>query len=287
MGKIVITGTNGYLGHFVARHFESMNQQVVRLNRIDAKDLVSRNFYDVRHIKGSSNKSLILTGFPSDPITASNYEEIISKTVCGALNLGLLLSDFGLERVIIMGSYWQEPDGQAYYPLNYYATCKQLLEIAMSALVLKGIDVYVLHLGDVYGPKDSRQKLIPELIRNRKEKKHFYLRSPESRISPIWVSDVVGAIEALLQLEKNERAEYKTYSCLGEYTYSVIEVVNLFEKTFGKIHGEITIADVRDKKLPIVAAESRHPRPPHWIPKVTLEQGLNYLKISEFDYLTS
>lgn len=281
MDKIAITGANGYLGHFVSTHFESMGQQVVKINRNNAPDSVSRNFYEVEQIDCSSIKSLILAGFPPSSITSSNYAEIIRNSICSALNLGLHLSGFGLERIVIIGSYWQEPTGQAYYPFNYYATCKQLLEITMSALVLNGVDVRVLHLGDVYGPNDTRQKLIPELIRAHRENKKPLLRSPESKMSPIWVYDVVDAIQALLQIERSPTIEYRVYSGLGEATYSVAEVAKLIEETFGNFHRGIAIAENYEKKGVTLIPQSRYPRPFNWKPTVSLEQGLTFLKTYE------
>ena len=103
-----------------------------------------------------------------------------------------------VKKVIFSGSYYQD-----IYPKkkNSYIESKNISEKLFQDLSNKiNIQSTSLHFGDIYGPFDNREKLIPFLLKNENKKVVHFTSNGMTPFSPLHIKDAINAIKSEMKL---------------------------------------------------------------------------------------
>jgi nucleoside-diphosphate-sugar epimerase len=175
-------------------------------------------------------------------------------------------------KVIFIGSYWQESSGTSDKPLNNYTSAKQLVEEYIASTFKGDCRGASLHLADVYGPNDFRNKLIPTLIENWKFGRLTRINNSSAPFAPIHVDDVVEAIR-IEALETNITS-FHIHSISPEQIFTVKDFVQTFIQIFPEAKIEFDAGQNSDS----IMEYSAHSFPGEWSPKIDLRTGLQELR---------
>ena len=89
-------------------------------------------------------------------------------------------------------------------PENYYALTKILFKKTMSFYnkIYKNKIFINLYIGDTFGPKDTRKKILPEIIKNYKKNKKTTVFTKKLKLNILHVNDVINGIKLLIKKSK-------------------------------------------------------------------------------------
>jgi nucleoside-diphosphate-sugar epimerase len=102
-----------------------------------------------------------------------------------------------------------------------------------------------LHLGDVYGSDDHREKLIPFLLKNENEKTIYFDSDGEDLFFPIHVNDINTQIFKLLENHDEDNQHENKY--LVNNVIKIKDFITLFRKVRNKNFEPIFNMDKRNK----------------------------------------
>ena len=143
----------------------------------------------------------------------------------------------GVKNFINTGTFWQHYQGETYNPVNLYAATKQAFEdIIHYYRESCQIRAVTLKLFDVYGPKDTRDKLFTLLAKTFKTGEALALSPGEQLLDFVYIDDVVEAfIRAADLLHTNSDDTRKpSYAVSSSQPISLKEVVGLYQSLAGK-----------------------------------------------------
>lgn len=248
MSRILVIGVNGYLGSHVLKHFERKDFEVWRgvrgksaqakpgeKNTIYLEDQVNEN-----HSFESEFACVILCGSPDNSLIEKNPIEYLTESVFKPYIWLSGLTRFNIKQIIWVGSFWQEPLGNGYKCTNLYSASKQAMQDLLASFVLQGIHVNVIHLGDLFGPRDRRQKLIPTLIKSITENQQLLIHNPEHVMRPIWYLDVLEGFEYLVKKCEKQKPGFEIHSMVGPEIIQVKSVVATVMEALGGERSLIT-----------------------------------------------
>jgi nucleoside-diphosphate-sugar epimerase len=168
--------------------------------------------------------------------------------------------------VISTMSYFQFENGEE-RPHSLYAATKQAFsEIASYYRDRKELDVREVILFDTFGPRDTREKLIPRIVASIDRGEPMSMGNSSQPIDLLFVDDVVEGLIAASRGHAFERTALRS-----RRTLTVAEIVAAFEQVSGR---ELTKA--YDDSVPpndLVDRVGRWPAPPGWVPATELEEG--------------
>lgn len=128
----------------------------------------------------------------------------------------------GVHRLLHMSAIGVSPDG-----LSRYQQSKGEGEAAVREAQGEDLQVTIFRPSVIYGQGDSFLNLFAELLTWSPV---LPLGSPEARIQPIWVGDVVRAFAASLE---NPATHGQSYDLCGPQAYTLLELVEYVRATLG------------------------------------------------------
>lgn len=287
MKTYLVTGANGYVGsNLVERLIQQGNQAIClvrkssRLNLLDPSNpKVKLYYYDERveslyKIFQSHKIDAVfhLAAISQYKINPNQINDLIVANITLGTQLLELMADSGVKTFINTGSYWQHlNDAKDYEPVCLYAATKQAFEAIIDYYVqIKKIEAITLKLFDVYGPKDSRNKILQLLYSAAISEKAVSLSPGEQLLDLVYIDDVIDAYcQALNIATKEQHLKY----FVGSFIYHTLqEIVEIYQTILGKnipvIWGSLAY------RLREVMAPCKGEPLPNWQAKTTLEKGL-------------
>lgn len=284
MRRILLTGSSGYLGGELKNFLESRNHEtwigrhdsITSRIRFTQKSVMLSNIEEEMEDLQINFTDLVLCGTPNLPNSDADLLQYFDEAVLLPYQWVSKLANRGLKRVIFIGSYWQEPEGNGFLPSNVYSLAKQSLQYLLSVFSNLEIRVDIVHLGDLYGPNDHRTKLIPEVIRKITKLEKVLVEHPNYIMRPVYLSDVLCGLESLL-LEENDMSDnLAIHSMLGPEKLRVEEVVGKIFEVFGA--DKKLIVTSRDSSTSPYSGQSQYSFPVKDYEFINLEYGINSLK---------
>jgi nucleoside-diphosphate-sugar epimerase len=294
--SVVITGSTGFVGsnfstfllnkgykvHLIVRNHPS------ELNLEWNRDQVSVFVYDgnihalIEYFKNVKPKFVVhLASY----FVAEHNSEQIDKLVSSNLQFGLHLLEAMKEAnvgfLINTGTSWQHFENSSYNPVCLYAATKQAFESLIEYYIQSvGLKVITLKLFDTYGENDKRPKLINTLCKLAVENGELKLSSGEQMLNFVHIDDVCEAFFKALQiLEKMHSPEHRSYAVKHDNSYSLKEVVGMFENVHGcKLN--IVWGGRAYRKREVMTLWSSGLSVPGWEAKISLADGFSRLKIN-------
>ncbi|MDI6655459.1 MAG: NAD(P)-dependent oxidoreductase [Candidatus Hydrothermarchaeota archaeon] len=271
--KILVTGGTGFIGSYLTEELRKLNYDIKILTQerlkgrqyipgdIRDEDLDLKGYNVIYHLAALSNP-----GFCED-----NKGLAWDVNVNGTLNLLEKLEKgqkiiFTSSAHVYGGSSNPHSEDEPLNPPDFYGltkkTAEELIEYCSEK---KGFAYTILRFFNIYGPKQSKGFLIPDIIEKYRAGGEIKIINPEAKRDFVYISDaVVALVEAI-----NARGIYNIGSGRGtriEDIYSLIKkeicTKNVIENVI-KRNEDALIADATKAEKEL-----------GWKPKVGLREGI-------------
>jgi len=203
-------------------------------------------------------------------------------------NLNLTINALELARkwkakVIYMSSYFYGApqyipvdENHPLAPHNPYAQTKYLSEELCKAYHRDfGVPVIAFRLFNIYGPGQTGNLLIPEILEKIKAGGSILLKDPRPKRDYIHINDVISAIMA--GIHSNDMG-FNIFNLGTGNSYSVHDLVSLI-KSYSKIDFKVEFSNEfrKGEVLDSVADISRAKNILNWVPQIHLDYGIKTL----------
>lgn len=164
------------------------------------------------------------------------------------------------------------------FPLDIYGLTKLTGEHLLRKFNLEtGIDTIVCRFFNAFGPNETNPHLIPEIENQLREGfRTIKLGNITPKRDFIHTHDMAAAVKKLIELEK---IGYDTFNLGRGIEYSVLEIVEAFERQLGeKIYIEVDPARVRKvEREHLLADVSKLKKKTGWEPEWGIDEGIRDL----------
>jgi nucleoside-diphosphate-sugar epimerase len=213
MATCLITGSTGFIGTAATRQFAAAGWSVHTLNRRPIPPAGATGV--VQHAYDGTFSDVVTAFRECQPdvvihlathYVAAHAPHDLEPLVHANIELGIQVLEAmhaaHCSRMVTAGTAWQHygvQDG-SYRAANLYAATKQAFEdIARWYCDARKVAVTSLHLGDTFGPNDSRPKIFAALEAASRTGEPLELTAGEQQLDPLFVEDAVNAIEVAVQ----------------------------------------------------------------------------------------
>lgn len=241
---VLLTGASGFIGRHLFNVLNDRNYEVIPVTNVGTTEGVPCNLLDKiwsSHLITTFKPTLLIhaawdvtSGYRDNP---NNVEWLASS-----FELLKLFYDNGGRRAITIGSCFEydtyyEYDGvcKPYYtprnPENLYGICKNaLFEIANEYTRSKSLSYAHARLFYLYGPGESKGRLVPNLINGMLKNEKVKLGSGQQIKDFLYVTDVANAIVDVLSNTVIGPVNIGSGEgiTLGDIAY---KIANIFEKS--------------------------------------------------------
>jgi dolichol-phosphate mannosyltransferase len=299
--KILVTGANGFVGANLCRYFASFGYEVYGLVR-NASD--NRKLDSIKHnlnivklgefkvdnlhsLFKSINPDVVFNAIGADQKDFLNdYEGNWNSNFITLVKLVSALRDIPLDRFVHAGSSFEYGNvSSAPSLLKETLECNPVSDYGISKLMqseylkyaskLYSLPITVLRIFNVYGPYESKKRLIPQVILNALKDDKIIILNPNIARDFIYMDDVNAAFHA--SIKKPSEALYSVFNIGTGKSTSVLDIVkHVVSITKSKSEIEYGKGDLRpENKLSSPFADiSLANRDLDWMPSYSVEDGL-------------
>ena len=278
MNKILITGASGFIGKHLIPKLINEGFEVIEINRKDgdvANEITWEKFPQSDLVIHLAGKSFVPDSWqdPGTFIKCNLLGTVSALNYCRKHNAGLIfLSSY------LYGNptYLPIPENAPLLDANPYALSKHLAEDVCQFFSRNfNIDITIFRPFNVYGPYQSRDFLIPSIIRQIKNNEPIKVKDLEPKRDYIYINDLVSAIIAAVKNHKG----FHIYNMGSGTSYSVKELINEIQSVMGS-QLDVYSEEVRrkDEIMDTIADISLAGKELGWTPKWTLAEGLMEMK---------
>lgn len=247
---IGLSNSNSYLGFSLSKYLSSSAEHTCIV--ATPTDLIS----NPKLINLEDIQVYIYLDHPSRTLLQENHIEYFQEACMKPLKVAVELSKYKVSKFLYIGSHWQEPNGSGYQYRNNYALSKQVCQNLLEGIATDEFKVAVLHLFDVYGENDFRNKTLSRLYAGELNIEELQLENPLNWVSPIHITDAVKGIFAAASI-MNSDPTFTIYSIAGPNRFRMRDLQAIDQVFDEDPHAK---SDIK--------ALSRYPAPHGWKPKV-------------------
>jgi nucleoside-diphosphate-sugar epimerase len=288
VNTVLVTGATGYIGSQLAERLLSSGMEVNLLVRktSEAKILETLNgcvihLYD----KEDEIKDIVfkvqpqicyhLASLAMGEHKSSDLLPILSANILLGTCLADALSGIQGVKFIYTESFWQYGLNTSIYRPNslYAATKGALKDILLFYLINRGLNIVSLVLYDVYGPNDSRRKLVNLFIESAINNTTLDLSPGAQIIDLIYINDVIDALILAGNLQYSSQIEtVPTFTVASGERFNLKEVYSIFVEATGAFPNvNFGAKEYRANEIMIPCVG---PCLPNWNAKFSLREGL-------------
>ncbi len=264
MKKILITGSEGFVG----------NRLVEKLGNKYNLELFDKNFNkDIINPKIFENLNADFVIHLAAITKSNDLSNMFNVNVNGTLNVLEFCKTSGAKLIFASSSaVYGDIDSPIkensnLKPSSYYAMTKKLGEEMCRFYYDKfSVDSTILRIFNPYGPNQTDGFLISDIL-SQLDKSEIDLGNPRPKRDYIYIDDLVDAIDKSLDLK-----DFNIINIGTGISYSVKELANQITDK------KINFNDNSLVKSDIYADISKAKKLLSWVPKVSLKEGIKYLK---------
>lgn len=296
MRKAIVTGATGFLGRNLVKRLALDGWDVYTITRhisSDLKALGAKNYLIkpkqyayISEIVASINPEVVYH-LAASVITEHKRDDILplldSNIVFGTYLLEGL-KECEIKKFINAGTFWQHYENKPYSAVNLYAASKQAFQSLVDFYVESySIKAITLRLFDNYGPGDLRNKLFTQLSKASKTGNHIDMTKGEQHINLVYVDDVIQSFLVAYNLISTPTFYgHNHYRVASQEDIKLKELIELYQKLLGK-RIEINWGAKPYRNREMFETPSYGEPLPGWLPKVSLEDGIRLLLLSNQD----
>ncbi len=299
--KTLITGGAGFIGSAITPSLQDAGQEIFILDNLSfgRRDFINvddDHFFleDIRDVESVSN---VITYVKPDvvvhlaaihfiPYCNEHPFEAADVNIRGTMNvLNACTKNTSLKKVLFASTAAVYPiadipvkETHELHPLDIYGLSKLTGEALCSKFHLEtGISTIVCRFFNAFGPNETNPHLIPEIERQlRSGERTIHLGNLTPRRDFIHTYDMAKAIKLLLNVEE---IEYDTFNLGRGIEYSVMEIVEAFEK---QLREKITVVVDSERvrkveRMHLVADVSKLRKTAGWEPEWGIDEGIKNL----------
>jgi len=285
MQKILITGGNGFIGKHVKAYLEESGYIAEapssdELNIVKESDWNKWNAQEVEHVIHLAGKTFV-------PDSWEHPEEFFEVNVTGTLQAIRFCRENKISMTYISAYIYGLPERNPIAetakvnPNNPYAKSKYMAEELCEFFCKQfDMDITVLRLFNVYGPRQNDRFLIPYIMKQVLEDgDSITVQDLEPKRDYVYIDDVCEAIR--LSVEKTRG--FQLFNIGTGKSYAVSEIINIMQGIAKSQKKVCSKNNVRKNELnEVIADVSRIRQEWGWIPQVTIEEGLRkYLEVEK------
>lgn len=245
MRTALVTGATGYIGANLTKKLIELGWAVGVIKRPNSSvDRLGEfkqelQLFDYDGSVDSLIQSMI--GFKPEVIfhLASNVvirhkiedvDNLIQSNILFGTQLLEAMNLCGVDKILNTSTAWQNPEGIEYKPYSLYTALKQAFEDILQFYAnVYGIRSISLRLPDVYGPNDSRSKILNLVQRAAQNGEQLRMSAGEQEMDLLYIDDVVqGFIRASELIEKTEQ-RFSAYALSSGKPMPLKKIVELYE----------------------------------------------------------
>ena len=271
--KILVTGGTGFIGYYLIEEFKKLDS--------DIKILIQERLKGRQYIPGDiRDEDLDLKGYNivyhlaalSNPRFCEDNKRLAwDVNVNGTLNLLEKLEEeqkiiFASSAHVYSRSSHPHSEDEPLSPSDFYGltkkTAEELIEYCSKK---KGFAYTILRFFNIYGPRQSKGFLIPDIVEKYRAGGEIKIINPGAKRDFIYISDAVAALVKAI----NARGIYNIGSGRGtriEDIYSLIKKEMNAKNVIEKI--------IKRNEDALIANATKAEKELGWKPKVSLKEGI-------------
>ena len=284
MKQIIITGHNGFLGSNLLLKLISEKYDITGISKTIKKNnsikQIKRNILDIKDSDISKNSSIIHLAAITDvaycekhPEECYNVNVIATQKILEIArkkNCSLIYPStshvYGIPKKLPIKET-HPTNGISVYSESKILSEKLCQEYSKSY----GLNISVLRLFSIYGPKNAEYKVESEIIRHLLSSNVIKIGNLSPKRDFIYIDDVTKAFQIVIKNLKN----FNIYNVGSEKSYSIQEICNILKKLSGK--ETPIVADkgkLRKNDIKNVVSDCSKIKKLGWKPKISINEGL-------------
>ena len=276
--KIFLTGGTGYIGCKLIKELNSSEHEIFQINR----SLIKKNQHNLFKYDGtiSSLQNAIkfimpdmiihLASMVTNSPDSSQLEEFVDSNLKLPSQLLEVMKENGLRKIIVMSTAWQN-----YEINNQYTLSKQYQEDLLKFYSNNyGIEGISLRIPDVYGPDDSRPKIINLLKSSQNIKNKLEMSKGEQELDLLYIDDVIDGLQLIISESQNYFNGFNIYSLSSLKPIKLKLLVQLIENKISKKPLNVSLGLKEYRPNEIMKIKKPKNLLHNWKPKTDLLSGL-------------
>ena len=299
--KLLITGSGGFImSNFIRKSlYEGFPYSVVSIDNVEKTSILNNIYSNKNHqfyigdvtnshflniIFELEKPDIVLHASAETPNSQSlnNSTKFINSNILSTQNIIDLCIKYKIDRLIYTSTdkiYGSLPDGSASEedmpkPENLYAASKLSAEMLIEAAHRNyGLSYNIMRSSNIYGPRQTANKLIPLIIKNILNNQITKIVNQGKQLRE-WthVQDNCSAILDILN-----KGEYnKIYNISSNHEFSTIEIFNEVANLMEKGHNLISFEDDNSYHALRYSSNSNKIRNIGWKPSFKFRDGLKH-----------
>lgn len=280
--RVLVTGASGYIGYNFSKFLLEKGFSVHLLVRKTSvfKDSENTILSQIHYYDGNSNSvDKILSEFQIDVVfhLATYYNKsddpiTLAKlnNVCIKLTSQLLEAIRKQEHSILfinIGTIWQTHDNYSDAYTIFKAFQEEIVKFFSNKYGIKSIS---LLLNDVYGPCDTRPKLLNQIKSSVRENNEINITNPNALINLVYIDDVCDALFHSISLLETQEMYFYSYKLQVNRTIKIRDLITSIETILGYPLRVNYGTNSHSSNLVIKDVDTI----PKWEPKVDINDGL-------------
>jgi len=284
MKQIMITGHNGFLGSNILLKLVSEKYDITGISTTIKKNnsikQIKRNILEIKDSDIVRNSTIIhLAGMTDVTYCEKHPEECYNLNVIATQKILEIARKKNCSLIYpstshVYGIPKKLPIKET-HPTNgisVYSESKILSEkLCQEYSKSYGLNISVLRLFSIYGPKNAEYKVESEIIRHLLSSNVIKIGNLSPKRDFIYIDDVTKAFQIVIKNLKN----FNIYNVGSEKSYSIQEICDILKKKYGK---DITVvADkekIRKNDIKSVVSDCSKIKRLGWKPKISINEGL-------------
>jgi len=285
MSRIILLGGSGFIGSNLLTQLEAQNFEVKTMFHKKKLKTNSKNFYgnilEPKKLDSVLKKDDIVINLVGQ--TSKIQTNFIETNILGAINLldscykNKVRQLIFLSSINVYGENMKTPSKETdlLNPITFYGKIKSLTEEIYSSWAENyGINVTILRLSNIYGPK-KKSGFIANLVNSTVNKKieNIAFNHGNQYRDLLYVDDVVNGIILAI---KTPQKGFNIYNLSSGKRYSIKKIISIIEQLSGKKVNVKYSNQIPDEKC-IWANNLKAQRFLKFSPTVNLKDGLELM----------
>lgn len=280
VSKILVTGSNGFVGKALKKRLEMMNHNVIEFNTRDGNisdefPFVNIDFEGVSHVFHLAAKTFV-------PDSWLNPEAFYNTNTVGTLRILEICRKYAVSLTYVSSYIYGQPqylpisEMHQVNPNNPYAHSKFMAEELCEFYARHyNVDISVIRPFNIYGVGQDKKFLIPELINQAIKKDAITVKDLVPKRDFVFLEDLIEAL--LLCVGKRG---YSVYNIGSGMSLSVKEIIDVIQNALHIDKPILCEEKIRKNEIMDVIADIGKAKSElGWNPQYSFERGI--MKILE------